>query len=224
MNSNSISTAYHTGTLPFDYQSFTPVAQVSIESPVLVARADAPFDDLAGLIAQARRKPGELRVGNSGVGSHLQIASEAFFEQQKVEVNHIPFASAFSITSLLGGDIDASMTLPGSVAPQVAAGKVKVLGVLASRRDPSFPSVATAREQGYDFSADMWRGVAAPRGLPDAVRARIEQAVRATVQSEDFKKRGLANGFQPAFLPHEPLPTSSPRKTRPSPPPCKSKA
>ncbi|MBV7486560.1 tripartite tricarboxylate transporter substrate binding protein [Bordetella sp. BOR01] len=202
MNSNSISTAYHSGTLPFDYHAFTPIAQVSIESPILVARADAPYSNLVELLAYARQHPGDLKVGNSGVGSHLQIASESFFEQQRVEVAHIPFASSISITNLLGGYIDASMTLPGSVAPHVAAGTLKVLGVLAAQRDPTFPQVPTAIEQGYDFKADMWRGVAAPKGLPDDVRARLEQAIRATVESEDFKRRGLQNGFQPVFLEH----------------------
>jgi len=203
MNSNSISTAYHSGTLPFDYHAFDPIAQVSVESPIVVVRADSPYNNLAQLLAYAKQHPGDLKVGNSGIGSHLQIASESFFEQQHVDVAHIPFASSISITNLLGGYIDASMTLPGSVAPHVAAGSLKVLGVLASRRDPTFPDVPTAIEQGYDFSADMWRGVAAPKGLPDDVRAKLEQAIRATVESDDFKRRGLQGGFQPVFLGHQ---------------------
>lgn len=139
-------------------------------------------------MAQAKSRPGELKIGNSGIGSHLQIASEAFFSQQGAEVIHVPFASAVSITNLLGGEIDVSTTLPGSVAPHVAAGKLKVLGVLASRRDATFPQVPTAIEQGHDFQMDMWRGVAAPKGLPADIQAKLEQAVRATVNSEEFKQ------------------------------------
>ena len=205
MNSNSISTAYHSGSLPFDYKEFAPVAQVSIESPIIVVRADAPYNNLTELVDYARRNPGALKVGNSGVGSHLQIASEAFFNKAGVEVAHIPFAAAVSIPSLVGGHIDASMTLPGSVAPLVADGRLKVLGSLTQQRDPTFPKVATAIEQGFDYKADMWRGVAGPKGLPADVIARLEAAIKATVEGEKFKQQGLTSGFQPVFVPHGPF-------------------
>src|SRR5438034_5953299 len=79
-NSNSISTTYHSGMLPFDYRAFDPVARVLVESPVLAVRADAPWKTLAEFLADAKARPGKLTVGNSGVGSHTHIASVTLFK------------------------------------------------------------------------------------------------------------------------------------------------
>lgn len=201
LNSNSISTTFHGGTLPFNYTAFDPVAQVSVELPILVVRADSPFNDLKEMVAFARTHPQELRVGNSGVGSHIHIVAESFFADQQAPVTHVPFASAFSVTSLLGGHLDASVTLPGSVSAMVKSGKLKVLGVFGTQREPSFPDVKTATEQGFNSQFDMWRGIAAPKGMPPAVMARLEDAVRKTVDSPEYKAQGALQGFLPVYQP-----------------------
>lgn len=201
LNSNSISTTFHGGTLPFNYTAFDPVAQVSVELPILVVRADSPFNDLKEMVAFAKAHPEELRIGNSGVGSHIHIVAESFFADQKAPVTHVPFASAFSVTSLLGGHLDASVTLPGSVSAMVKAGKLKVLGVFGTQREPSFPDVKTATEQGFNSQFDMWRGIAAPKGMPPAVMARLEDAVRKTVESPEYKAQGALQGFLPVYQP-----------------------
>src|SRR6266478_5738488 len=64
-NSNSISTTYHSGSLPFDYKAFDAVARVSVEMPAIAVRADAPWKTLNELIEHARSNPGKVRVGNS---------------------------------------------------------------------------------------------------------------------------------------------------------------
>lgn len=201
LNSNSISTSFHGGTLPFNYTAFDPVAQVSVELPILVVRADSPFNDLKEMVAFAKAHPEQLRIGNSGVGSHIHIVAESFFADQKAPVTHVPFASAFSVTSLLGGHLDASVTLPGSVSAMVKGGKLKVLGVFGTQREPSFPDVKTATEQGFDSRFDMWRGIAAPKGMPPAVMARLEDAVRKTVESPEYKAQGALQGFLPVYQP-----------------------
>src|ERR1700688_515806 len=78
-NSNSISTNYHSGILPFDYHAFDPVARVAVEIPVLAVRADAPWKTLKDLLDYAKANPGKVRVGNSGAGSHTHFAASALF-------------------------------------------------------------------------------------------------------------------------------------------------
>lgn len=200
-NSNSISTLHYSGLTPFDYKAFDPIARATVELPVIAVKGDAPWKDLKDLVEYAKKNPGQLKVGNSGVGSHTHITGVGFFNDQHVEVTHVPFGAAQVVNSLLGGHIDAVVQLPGALAPLVKSGNVKVLGVLASQREPAFPNVATATEQGMKFQADMWRGLAVPRGTPKPVVARLEQAVRAAVNTPEFKAQGDKLGFAPAFQP-----------------------
>lgn len=200
-NSNSISTVYYSGLTPFDYKAFDAVARVTVENPVVAVRADAPWKTLKDVVDYARTKPDTLRLGNSGTGSHTHITAVAFFSDQKAEPMHVPFAAAQVVTSLLGGHIDALVQLPSALAPHVKAGTVRIVGALSSKRDPSFPDVPTAREQGFDFQADMWRGVAAPHGTPPAVLSKLEGAIQKAVSSPEFRQQGVKNGFISAFQP-----------------------
>lgn len=200
-NSNSISTVHYSGLTPFDYKAFDPIARVTVENPVIAVRKDSPWNNLSEMIVHARAKPGEIRLGNSGTGSHTHITAVAFVAGQKVEVLHVPFAAAQVVTNLLGGHIDAVVQLPGALTPHVRAGTLKVLGSLSSAREPAFPAVPTALEQGMKFQADMWRGVAAPKGTSPEVLAKLETALHRAVNSPDFKAAGEKNGFLPAFQP-----------------------
>lgn len=201
LNSNSVSTCFHGGLMNFDYTAFDSLARVTLEFPVFVVRSDSPFRNLKDAVDFARQKPGDLRVGATSIGSHMHLTSVAFFADEKVEVTQVPFATSAHVASLLGGHLDALVTLPASVAGQVQSGQLKVLGVLASMREPVFNGVPTAREQGIPFASDLWRGIAAPKGLQPAVSAKLQEAIRKTVTSPEFRQLGDRIGFQPAFQP-----------------------
>ena len=203
LNSNSVSTGFHGGLMPFDYSAFQPIGKVTVEFPVVAVRSDSPFNNLTDMLAFAKKNPGAYRVGSTSIGSHMHLTSLSFLNDNGVEVTHVPFAASGHVTSLLGGHIDAVVTLPGSVAGQVKAGQLKLLGVLGSTREPVFAGVPTALEQGFKYQSDLWRGVAAPKGLPPEVAARLEDAVRKTVSGPEFKALGDKVGFLPSFLPAE---------------------
>src|SRR3954466_13570649 len=101
-NSNSISTTYHSGQLPFDYRAFDPVARVLVEAPVIAVRAESKWRSLADLLADARARPKQITVGNSGVGSHTHISSVALFKTAGAEVVDVPFPAAQTVPSLIG--------------------------------------------------------------------------------------------------------------------------
>ena len=199
LNSNSISTVYYSGLTPFDHTAFDPVARVTLELPVLVVQSSSPLNNLKDVLAYARQNPGAFRVGSSGVGSHMHLTSVAFFSGQSAEVTQVPFPTTGHVPSLMGGHIEAVVTLPGTVAANVKSGALKVVGALSSAREPVFPDVPTAKEQGYDFQSDLWRGITVPKGTPPAVVARLEEAVRKTVTSPEFRQMGERMGFLPAF-------------------------
>lgn len=199
LNSNSISTVYHSGLTPFDYSAFDPIARVTIELPVLAVQENSPHNNLKDVLSYAKKNPNAFRVGSSGAGSHMHLTSVAFFGGQSAEVTQVAFPTTGHVTALMGGHIEGIVTLPGSVSPHVKSGSLKVLGALASAREPVFPDIPTAKEQGYDFQSDLWRGVTVPKGTPPAVVARLEEAVRKTVASPEFRQMGERMGFLPAF-------------------------
>jgi tripartite-type tricarboxylate transporter receptor subunit TctC len=200
-SSNAISTTYHTGMLPFDYKSFLPVARVQIETPLLFVKSDAPWKGLRDILQQAKANPDKLTVGNSGFGSHTHLSSVWLFKTSGFQVVDVPFNAAQVVPSLLGGHVNAVVQLPGALAGLVKAGTVRALVALSGTRDPFFPEVPTAREQGIDMSAELWRGVAVPKGTPPRIVARLEDAIRKTVGSPEFVRATEKLLVAPAFLP-----------------------
>jgi tripartite-type tricarboxylate transporter receptor subunit TctC len=185
-NSNSISTNAHSGALPFTHEAFDAVAQVLVESPMVVVRADSKWKTLADLVTAAKAQPKAITVANSGVGSHTHISSVALFKAAGAEALDVPFGAAQVITSLLGGQVDAAVQLPAALSEHVKSGQFRLLATLTDKRDPAFPDVPTAREQGFDVSLEAWRGIAAPKGTPKPVIAALETAIRKTVESTAF--------------------------------------
>lgn len=200
-NSNSISTTYHAGQLPFDYHAFDPVARVLVESPLLAVRGDSRWKTLADFVADAKAHPNVLTVGNSGLGSHTHISSVALFKAAGAGVVDVPYPAAQVMPGLIGGHIDAVMQLPAVLAPLVKTGQVRVLAALVDNRDPLLPDVPTAREQGLAVALDAWRGIAVPRGTPQQVVFALEMAIRKTVDSAEFASACEKLGVHPAYLP-----------------------
>jgi tripartite-type tricarboxylate transporter receptor subunit TctC len=199
-NSNSISTTYYSGMMPLDYKAFDAVARVLVESPVIAVRGDSKLKTLGDLISEARSRPGQITVGNSGIGSHTHISSVALFKAAGVEVVDVPFGAAQVVPSLLGGQVDALVQLPAALSGYVKTGQVRLLAALTYSRDPALPDVSTAREQGFDVSLEAWRGIAVPRGTPRPAIAILEAAIRKTAESSEFAEASERLGVRPAFM------------------------
>jgi tripartite-type tricarboxylate transporter receptor subunit TctC len=202
-NSNSISTTFHSGMLPFDYHAFDAVARVLVESPVIAVKADSKWKSLADLVSDAKSRPKGITVGNSGVGSHTHISSVALFKASGGQVVDIPFGQAQVVPSLLGGEVDAVVQLPAALSGYVKSGQVRLLAALVSTRDSALPDVPTAREQGFDVSLAAWRGIAVPKGTPKPVIAALEAAIKKTAESPDFAQACEKLQVHPAFMPAE---------------------
>lgn len=200
-NSNSISTAHHSGQLAFDYRAFDGVARVLVESPIVVVRSEARWPSLAALVYDARESPAKVTVGNSGVGSHTHIAAVALFQAAGARVTDVPYAAAQVMPGLLGGHVDALVQLPAAVASHVKSGAVRILAALVAERDPALPGVPTAREQGVDVAIEAWRGIAVPKGTPPSTIGALQAAIEKTVQTPEFAAGAARLGVRPAFLP-----------------------
>ena len=187
-NSNSINTAYHSGNMKFDYTAFTGVAQLTVEPVSIAVKADAPWKDLGEFLAHARANPGRVRVGNSGRGSFTHLVAVALENRTGTKLTHVPFGRELAVTTVLGDKIEASVQLPAEIAAQVTGKQVRVLAVTGERRLAIVPDAPTFKESGVDLTMSLWRGIAAPKGTPEAVVARLERAFTAAAQSAEFRE------------------------------------
>lgn len=197
-NSNSISTAFHNGNMDFDYTTFDAVAQVGMEVPALAVRTDSGWKNLKEFSAAAKKQ--KMKIGISGRGSFTHLASAALFDKMGVEVIYVPYGQGSAPAELLGGRIDAALQWPNQFKAQADAGQLRVIAVTSTARLPVLPEVPTAREQGFDVEAVLWRGIAAPKGTPKEAIAKLEGAIKKVVGSPEFKDRSTKLGFEPAFL------------------------
>lgn len=186
-NSNSVSTAYHAGNMKLDHTAFAGVAALTGEPVSLAVKADAPWKDVRELLAHARAHPGEVRVGNSGRGSFTHLVAVALENRAGVKLTHVPFGRELAVTTVLGEKIEASVQLPAEIMAQVTGRQMRVLAVSGEKRLASLPDVPTLKESGVDLTMTLWRGVAAPKGTPAPVLARLERAFVQAAQSPEFR-------------------------------------
>lgn len=187
-NSNSISTAYHAGNMKFDHTAFAGVAALTSEPVSLAVKADAPWPGIRELLAHAKTHPGQVRVGNSGRGSFTHLVAVALENRAGVKLTHVPFGRELAVTTVLGDKIEASVQLPAEIMTQVTGRQVRVLAVTGEKRLASLPDVPTLKESGVDLTMALWRGIAVPKGTPEAVIARLEHAFTLAAQTPDFRE------------------------------------
>jgi tripartite-type tricarboxylate transporter receptor subunit TctC len=202
-SSNSISTTFHNGQLPFDYKNLEHIARITVENPALAVKADSPWKSLKELIEYAKANPDKVRVGNSGQGSQTHIASVALFTTAGAKIIPVHRTGGQATADLLAGRIEVMVQFPQVVVPHVKSGELRVLALLSSIPDPVFPDVKSAKAQGYNVDMPLWRGISAPKGTPKAVIAKLQDAAKKAVESPEFKEAGKKIGFTPAYQPSD---------------------
>jgi tripartite-type tricarboxylate transporter receptor subunit TctC len=187
-SSNSVSTTFHAGNMDFDYAAFGGVAEVTTEPVSLAVKADAPWKTIQELVAHARAHPGAVRVGNSGKASFTHLTGVALENKAGVKLTHVPFGQGLAVAALLGDKIEASIQLPAEIAAQVRSQQVRILAVTGEKRLAAPLDAPTFESAGIDLSLSLWRGVAAPRGTPEAAIERLWRAFKAGAESPEFKE------------------------------------
>ncbi|MBR0661895.1 Bug family tripartite tricarboxylate transporter substrate binding protein [Neoroseomonas oryzicola] len=184
--------------LPFDYAAaFVPVVQVTTQPYIIGIRAGFPATDLAGFVAEAKRRPGEVTYGTPGVAHIGHFMGEALQLAAGIRLEHVPFRGGADVArELAAGRIDAGIISYSSLRPAVERGATLIAST-AGRRQASLPQIPVIAETfpGYDMSS--WTGVFAPAGTPAAAMQRFGAAISAALADADVRRRLEAAGADP---------------------------
>lgn len=164
--------------LPYDpFKDLQPITFGVHQGNVLAVSSSLGVNNMRELMDLLRRNPGKYNYASVGVGTLSQLSVEAIKALTNSYVVQVPYASSpAAVMSVLQGDTHLVSLAPLAVMPQVQAGKMKVLAVSTAKRLPQLPDVPTFRESGVALDGSAWIGVVGPKGLPQPVLAKLNQA------------------------------------------------
>lgn len=176
--------------VPWDpLTDLSPILQVSGTTFGLLVPHSSPWQKMQDLLDWARKHPGELMLGSTGMGSTPHLAMEELLGAQNIQYTHVPFkGTTDQMLALASGNIMAGMNSTG-FAPWVEQGKLRLLAVFSEQRSVRWPQVPTMKELGFPQAVyhSPW-GLAAPSGTPTAVLSLLHDAFKAAT----FSPRHLA--------------------------------
>ncbi len=182
---------------PFDAErDLVPVSLIGRVPVVIAANANAPYANIAQLIAAAKAKPGSISFASPGNGSTPHMAIEFFKRAAGISLLHIPYrGGSQALTDVIGGQLPLAAMNALEVQPHVKSGKLKVLAVLSPNRTVIFPDAPTIAESGYPgFEASVWYGLVAPAATPKPIVAKLHAEVQKALQTKEVRERMTAVG------------------------------
>jgi tripartite-type tricarboxylate transporter receptor subunit TctC len=183
--------------LPYDtLKDLSGVTQLFNMQLAMVARPDAPFNNVKELIAYAKAHPGQLNYGTPGAGSTTHLGAELLKREAGFQMQHIAMkGSAPAHTELLGGRLDLVVDPLLSVLPYVQAGKMKLIATMGDKRVPGVDA-PTVSEVIPGFNVGALLGFVVPAGTPRAIVQKIQADTAKVLASPDVKKRADEFGME----------------------------
>ncbi|BEP39160.1 tripartite tricarboxylate transporter substrate binding protein (plasmid) [Variovorax sp. V59] len=185
--------------VPYDATKDFDYISVPVQAPnVLVASPGQKARTVAEVIAELKANPGKVSFASSGNGSSDHLSAEVFWQQTQTEGLHIPYkGGAPAINDLLGNQVNFSFQNVNAVLQHIKAGKLHAIAVTGDKRSPVLPNVPTLAEAGVKGAeVYSWQGLAAPKGLPPAVKEKLAAAAIAAINDPEVKKRMVEQGLE----------------------------
>jgi putative tricarboxylic transport membrane protein len=176
--------------LPYDpVKDFAPVSMTTSYPYIMVVSTALGVKTLQEFVALAKRRPGELNYGTTGVGAANHLVTELFDSKAGTRMTHIPYrGTALAVTDLLAGHVQMVFADPISALQHINAGTLLALAVTSKERSPVAPSVPTISESGYPgFDAIGWHGILAPANTPPAIISKLNAEIVAALKNPETK-------------------------------------
>jgi tripartite-type tricarboxylate transporter receptor subunit TctC len=182
--------------LPFDTErDFMPVTMLVLLQQLLVAHPATPFNDLKGLIAAAKAKPGAINYASYGSGSQPHLAGEMLKNKAGIDLVHVPYKGiSLAVPAVIAGEVQLTFAgIATSTAP-LKSGRIKAIAIGGPKRSPLFPDVPTFTELGYpEVETHAWFGFFLPANSPREAVQRIFQDTKKILDEPEFRQKQLVD-------------------------------
>lgn len=191
------------GGIDVNIAKFQPVAQVVDDTGVILVKADSSYKDLKDLIAKS--KTSKLKISHNGVGSLWHFAAVSFAKAAGTDFQYVAYSGGGTpmLTALATGEVDIVIVNPAESKALMDAGKIRPLAVMSVHKHPMLTSVPTCIESGVNVSFPVWRGIFTTKGASSEMLDTLEAAVKAGMESPEFKTLVQNSGLEAKFVGHK---------------------
>ena len=178
-------------------KDFTPIALVGSVPNVLVVNPKFPARSLDEFLKVVKAKPGQYPYASAGNGTLNHLLGEMLNSAAGLDLQHIPYKGvAPALTEVIGGQVPMAFASLPSVLGYLKSGRLVALGVSSPQRSPALPDVPAIAERVPGYSGTLWVGLFAPRGVPQEVETRLQQAMAQALAAPDTKASLTAQGVE----------------------------
>ncbi len=186
--------------------SYTPLGLVNADAAGVQVRADSPYKTLNDLVAAVKASPGKFKASGTGQGGIWHLALAGMLKDLQVDPSSVPWVPSNGAAPGLQDLVaDGVAIVPCSIPEArslIDAGKVRSLAIMADAAPALYPSLPTLKQAtGSNWAMAAWRGMAAPKGIPKDVEARLVEAIKKVYDSKDYKDFMASRGFGVIYLP-----------------------
>lgn len=173
-------------------KDFAKVGKIGTLPVLILTNTKVTANTLQELIDQARQAPGKMTYASNGSGGVLQLYTEMFKQEAKIDLLHVPYKGALEAsTAVIAGEVDALVQFAsGNVQNYVKSNRAKALAVASAQRLPGLPDVPTTKEAGLPpLQLEAWYGMFAPANTPKAIIDRVNKDFVEVMQMPDVRER-----------------------------------
>ena len=180
--------------LSFDVQrDFSSVGLVASAPLVLIVSQNSPFKNITDLVSSVKSKPGVFNYGSAGAGNTTHLAMELLKSKYGLEIAHVPYKGATpAINDIIAGHIDCMVVGLSAAKALIEGGKLRALAITGDKRAVNLLSVVTFEQAGFplpEMKIGSWWGVLAPKGTPSEVTQELNNALNASINSNEIKSK-----------------------------------
>lgn len=182
-------------------KDFVPITYLGALPQLVLVSPNSPYNTLQDLLADARRRPGQVQWATSAFGAAGHLAAEMISARAKVNMPIVPYkGGAPALNDVIGMHVAGMVEPMASAYPQVKGSRLKALAVTTPKRLPVLPDLPTVAESGFaGFDMPSWYGLWAPAGTPLVIVNRLSSEIKAAMQSPAVSTRLAAMFFQPVL-------------------------